>query len=128
MSINSRARKRCDGPAVGALNAESPKRTFSKVFKKEFGHKSKGDHLGPKIPKHLKRMASTKNVHTSGTFSNILEKMSKNILNHVPIYRVKYTESKSDIQNNDLLYTTHQQCQNTLDLLEQMKTLEKSNL
>ena len=33
-------------------------------------------------------------------------------------YRVKYTESKSDIQNNDLLYKAHQQCQNTFEHLE----------
>ena len=30
----------------------------------------------------------------------------------------KYTESESDIQTNDLLFKTHQQCQNTFDLLE----------
>ena len=31
-------------------------------------------------------------------------------------YRVKYTESESDIQNNNLLYKIHQTCQNTFDL------------
>ena len=30
-------------------------------------------------------------------------------------YRVKYNESESDIQNNDLLYKIDQQCQNTFD-------------
>ena len=31
-------------------------------------------------------------------------------------YRVKYTESEYDIQNNDLLYKIHQKHQNTLYL------------
>ena len=31
------------------------------------------------------------------------------------LYRVKYNESESDIQNNDLVYKTHQKYQNTLD-------------
>ena len=30
-------------------------------------------------------------------------------------YRVKYNESESDIQNNDLLYKTHQKYQNTFE-------------
>ena len=34
------------------------------------------------------------------------------------LYRVKYTESESDIQNNDLLYKIDQQCQNTFECLE----------
>ena len=29
---------------------------------------TKGDHLGPKIAKHLKKIVRTKTVHTSGTF------------------------------------------------------------
>ena len=33
-------------------------------------------------------------------------------------YRVKYTESESDIQNNNSLYKIHQQYQNTFDILE----------
>ena len=33
-------------------------------------------------------------------------------------YRVKYNESESDIQNNNLLYTIDKQCQNTFDMLE----------
>ena len=33
-------------------------------------------------------------------------------------YRVKYTESESDIQNNDLLYIIDQKCQNTFEVLE----------
>ena len=32
-------------------------------------------------------------------------------------YRVKYTESESDIQNNDWLYKIDQQCQTTFDFL-----------
>ena len=39
-------------------------------------------------------------------------------------YRVKYTESEYDIQNNDLLYKTHQQYQNTF---EQMKIPKNKN-
>ena len=35
--------------------------------------------------------------------------------------RVKYTESKYDIQNNDLLYKAHQQYQNTFDILKKLK-------
>ena len=39
--------------------------------------------------------------------------------------RVKYTESESDIQNNDLLYKIDQQCQNAFDILEKFgKTRE----
>ena len=33
-------------------------------------------------------------------------------------YTEKYTESESDIQNNDLLYKTHQKHQNTFELFE----------
>ena len=41
-------------------------------------------------------------------------------------YRVKYTESEYYIQNNNLLYKIHQQCQNTFNILETMlKTFEK---
>ena len=38
-------------------------------------------------------------------------------------YRVKYTESEYDIQNNDLLYKTHQKYQNTFEMLEKWKFL-----
>ena len=34
------------------------------------------------------------------------------------LYRVKYTESEYDIQNNDLLYKIDQQCQNTFEILD----------
>ena len=34
-------------------------------------------------------------------------------------YTIKYAESEYDIQNNDLLYKAHKQCQNTFDVLEQ---------
>ena len=40
-------------------------------------------------------------------------------------YRVKYNESESDIQNNDLLYKIHQKHQNTSKLLEQFETIQK---
>ena len=33
-------------------------------------------------------------------------------------YTEKYTESKSDLQNNDLLYKIDQQCRNTFEILE----------
>ena len=33
-------------------------------------------------------------------------------------YRVKYTESEYDIQNNDSLYKIDQQCQNTFEDFE----------
>ena len=34
------------------------------------------------------------------------------------LYRVKYTESEYDIQNNDLLYKIYKQDQNAFDILE----------
>ena len=40
-------------------------------------------------------------------------------------YTVKYTESESDAQNNNLLYKTHQQYQNTFDFLEILETIKK---
>ena len=43
-------------------------------------------------------------------------------------YRVKHTESESDIQHNDLLYKIDQQCQNTFEFLENVRKSEKSNL
>ena len=33
-------------------------------------------------------------------------------------YRVKYTESESDIQDNNLLYKKDPQCQNAFELLD----------
>ena len=33
-------------------------------------------------------------------------------------YTVKYTESEYDIQNNGLLYKTHETCQNIFELLD----------
>ena len=33
-------------------------------------------------------------------------------------YRVKYTESEYDIQNNNLLYKINQKCQNAFGMLE----------
>ena len=38
-------------------------------------------------------------------------------------YTEKYTESESDIQNNDLLYKIDQNCQNTFDFLENVGKL-----
>ena len=42
-------------------------------------------------------------------------------------YTEKYTESESDIQNNDLLYKTHRKHQNTFEMLEIFGKTEKSN-
>ena len=60
-----------------------------------------GDHLGPKTSKQLKKMVSTKTVHTYGTFweekMEYLEKY-QNKNRTIFLYRVKYTESESDIQ------------------------------
>ena len=42
-------------------------------------------------------------------------------------YTVKYTESKSDIQNNNVLYKIDQQCQNTFELWEKMKKIKSFN-
>ena len=39
-------------------------------------------------------------------------------------YRVKHTESEYDIQNNDLLYKTHKQYQNTFEILEKTENSE----
>ena len=41
------------------------------------------------------------------------------------LYRVIYTESEYDIQNNDLLYTIDHKCQNTFELLELFEKMEK---
>ena len=32
------------------------------------------------------------------------------------LYRVEYTDSEYDIQNNDLLYKIDQKCQNTFEI------------
>ena len=40
-------------------------------------------------------------------------------------YRVKYTESEYDIQNNDLLYKIEQQFQNTYEVLKNVGKSEK---
>ena len=39
-------------------------------------------------------------------------------------YTVKYTESESNIQNNNLLYKAHQRCQNTFKKLENFENIE----
>ena len=54
----------------------------------------------------------------------MLDDIEKNHKKHFWImflYRVKYTESEYDIQNNDLLYKIHQTCQNTFELLENVQ-------
>ena len=42
-------------------------------------------------------------------------------------YRVKYTESEYDIQNNDLLYKIDQTCQNTFEHLENIENFQKQS-
>ena len=44
------------------------------------------------------------------------------------LYTEKYTESESDIQNNDLLYKINQQCQNTFEVFEQIGKSKIFNL
>ena len=39
-------------------------------------------------------------------------------------YTEKYTESESDIKNNDLLYKTHQQHQNTFEIWKSKSTVK----
>ena len=46
---------------------------------------------------------------------NIFEKVSNNTFGTMILYRVKYTGSESDIQNNDLFYKMTNKCQNTFD-------------
>ena len=77
-----------------------------------------GDHLGPKTPTNLKQMISTKIVHTSGTFLELVWKNVKNTFETMFPYRVKYNESESDIKNNNLLFKIHQKYQNAFELLE----------
>ena len=56
-----------------------------------------------------------------------LNKCSKIHLTYVPI--VKYNESECDIQNSNLLYKTHQTCQNTFEILESIgKTNKKAKI
>ena len=40
-------------------------------------------------------------------------------------YTEKYTESKSDIKNNNLFYKIGPKCQNDFDLLENLRTFSK---
>ena len=40
-------------------------------------------------------------------------------------YTEKYTESESDIQNNDLLYKIDQKLQNAFETLEKMENVDK---
>ena len=40
-------------------------------------------------------------------------------------YRVKYTESETDIQNINLLYKIDPQCQNTFDFLGKIENVQK---
>ena len=44
------------------------------------------------------------------------------------LYRVKYTETEYDIQNNDLLYKIDQEWQNTFENLELFRTFLKHKM
>ena len=81
----------------------------------------------PKIPQNLKKMVSTKIVHTSGTFLEFVLKRCQKVFKLMFPYRVKYTESEYDIHNNDLLYKLHQRCQNTFEMLEKLEMFENFN-
>ena len=76
-----------------------------------------GDHLGPKIPKYFNKILSTRIIHTSGIVFEIVRKIIQKIILTMSPYRDEYTESESDIQNNNLLYKIHQQCQTTFESL-----------
>ena len=41
-------------------------------------------------------------------------------------YKVSYTNCEYDIKNNDLLYKTHQQCQNTFQKIQKNRETQKS--
>ena len=43
------------------------------------------------------------------------------------IYTEKYTESESDIQNNNLLYKIDQNIQKTFDILDKIGNIEKTS-
>ena len=63
-------------------------------------------------------MVRTKIVHTTGTCLEMFENNDKTYLKTTFLYRVKYTESESDIQNDDLLYKIPPKCQNAIELYE----------
>ena len=42
-------------------------------------------------------------------------------------YTVKYNESESDIQNNNLLYTIHHKCQNTFERSEHFENKKRNS-
>ena len=63
-------------------------------------------------------MVRTRIVHSSGTLFENVRKHVQQIIEPMFLYRVKYTESESDIQNNDLLYKLHNKCPNTFEMLK----------
>ena len=69
----------------------------------------------PKIPQDHKQIIRTKIVYTSGTFFEKIAKNHKKYFLTMFPYRVKYTESEYDIQNNDLSYKINQKYQNTFE-------------
>ena len=57
-----------------------------------------------KNPPKSQKMISTKIVHTSGIVFDVFETNAQQYIQLMFPYTVKYTESDSDIQNNNLLY------------------------
>ena len=66
------------------------------------------DHLGPQISKNLKKRGQYEKKSHFWDIFWIFRKNLKKSFWTMFLYRVKYNESESDIQNNDLLYKTHQ--------------------
>ena len=74
------------------------------------------DHLGPQIPNNLNKNGQYENCsHFWDIFLKFFEKNLKKSFWTMFLYRVKYNESESDIQNNDLLYKTNQKYQKPFD-------------
>ena len=107
-----------------------------KIQKPTKGHpKSHRDQilqLGPTIQKQNPRYENCSHfwehcLFGGRTFSiwGGVEKCSKNNLTYVPIYRVKYTESEYDIQNNNFFYKTDPKCQKMFEYSKNEK-FEKS--
>ena len=76
---------------------------------------------GRKNPRYENCSHFWENVRFGGSksFDLGVEKCRKISLKYLPVYR-KYTESESDIQNNNLFYKTDQTCQNTFEVWENM--------
>ena len=85
-----------------------------------------GDHLGPKIQTLLKQIVRMKIIHTSRNIFDFSRKTETHVLNMF-LYTERYTESEYDIQNINLLFNIHQQCQNTFDKTNVFQTFPKTS-